>query len=36
MWLFFLCTGVGMFVPVLLTIAPWLALAYAILALIGL
>lgn len=35
MWLFFLCTGLGMFVPVLATIVPWLALAYAIFALIG-
>jgi len=35
MWLFFLCTGLGMFVGILATVAPWLALAYAILALIG-
>jgi len=35
MWLFFLFTGLGMFVPILLTLAPWLALAYAVLAFIG-
>jgi hypothetical protein len=35
MWLFFLFVGVGMFVPVLATIAPWLALAYAVLSFIG-
>lgn len=35
MWLFFLCVGLGMFVAVLATIAPWLALAYAVLSLIG-
>ncbi len=35
MWLFFLCTGVGMFVPFLLAIAPWLALAYAVFFFIG-
>ena len=35
MWLFFLCVGLGGFVPVLATIAPWLALAYAVLSLIG-
>jgi hypothetical protein len=35
MWLFFLFFGLGMFVPILATIAPWLALAYAVLALIG-
>jgi hypothetical protein len=36
MWLFFLFFGLGMFVPVLLTIAPWLALAYAVLSFLGL
>lgn len=35
MWLFFLFVGLGMFVPVLATIAPWLALAYAVFAFIG-
>jgi hypothetical protein len=35
MWLFFLFVGLGMFVPILATLAPWLALAYAILAFIG-
>ena len=35
MWLFFLCFGLAIFVPVLGTIAPWLALAYAVLSLIG-
>jgi len=36
MWLFFLFFGLAAFVPVLGTIAPWLALAYAVLSLIGL
>jgi hypothetical protein len=36
MWLFFLFVGLAMFVPVLGTIAPWLALAYAILSVLGL
>ena len=35
MWLFFLFTGLGMFVPIFLTVTPWLALAYAVFALIG-
>lgn len=35
MWLFFLCVGLGIFVPVLGTVAPWLALAYAIFSFIG-
>lgn len=35
MWLFFLFTGLAFLLPVLATIAPWLALAYAIFALIG-
>jgi hypothetical protein len=35
MWLFFLFVGVGMFVPILATLAPWLALAYAVLSFIG-
>jgi len=35
MWLFFLFVGLGMFVPVLATIAPWLALAYAVLSFLG-
>jgi len=35
MWLFFLFVGLGAFIPVLATIAPWLALAYAVLSLIG-
>ena len=38
MWLFFLFFGLGSIVAalgILLTIAPWLALAYAVLALIG-
>ena len=38
MWLFFLFTGLGTIVSalgILLTIAPWLALAYAVFALIG-
>ncbi len=38
MWLFFLCFGLGSIVAslgVLLTIAPWLALAYAVLSFIG-
>jgi hypothetical protein len=35
MWLFFLFFGLGMFVPVLATIAAWLALAYAVLSFIG-
>ena len=35
MWLFFLCVGLGMFVSVLGTIAPWLALAYAVTSFIG-
>ena len=35
MWLFFLCTGLGMWVPILATIALWLALAYAVLFFIG-
>jgi hypothetical protein len=36
MWLFFLCYGLGMFVPILATLAFWLALAYAVLSFIGL
>ncbi|MCC6259581.1 MAG: hypothetical protein IT311_01860 [Anaerolineales bacterium] len=36
MWLFFLCTGLGAFVPILATLAPWLALAYAVLSILGL
>jgi hypothetical protein len=35
MWLFFLCFGLGMFVPFLATLAPWLALAYAVFSFIG-
>jgi len=38
MWLFFLCYGLGTAVSalsILLTIAPWLALAYAVLFFIG-
>ena len=35
MWLFFLFVGLGMFVPVFATLAPWLALAYAVLSFIG-
>ena len=35
MWLFFLCFGLSGFVGVLGTVAPWLALAYAIFAFIG-
>lgn len=35
MWLFFLCFGLAPFVAILGTIAPWLALAYAVLSLIG-
>jgi len=36
MWLFFLFFGLGMFVPLLATLAPWLALAYAVLSFFGL
>jgi hypothetical protein len=36
MWLFFLFVGLGMFLPVLAGITPWLALAYAILSVLGL
>jgi hypothetical protein len=36
MWLFFLFVGLAMFVPVLGMISPWLALAYAILSVLGL
>jgi len=35
MWLFFLCFGLSPFVAVLASITPWLALAYAILSIIG-
>lgn len=35
MWLFFLFVGLGMFVPVLTTLAPWLALAYAVFSFLG-
>jgi hypothetical protein len=35
MWLFFLFVGLGMFVPILATLSPWLALAYAILSVLG-
>jgi len=35
MWLFFLFFGLGMFIPILATLAPWLALAYAVLSFIG-
>ncbi len=35
MWLFFLCIGLATFIPVLGTVAPWLALAYAVLSFIG-
>ena len=35
MWLFFLFTGLGMWVPILGMIALWLALAYAVFAVIG-
>jgi hypothetical protein len=35
MWLFFLCFGLGTFVPLLGVLAPWLALAYAVLSFIG-
>jgi hypothetical protein len=35
MWLFFLFFGLGMWVAILGTLAPWLALAYAVFALIG-
>ena len=35
MWLFFLFVGLGMFVPILATLAPWLVLAYAVLSFIG-
>ena len=36
MWLFFLCFGLSGFVDILGTIAPWLALAYAVLFFLGL
>ncbi len=36
MWLFFLCVGLATFVPFLAVVAPWLALAYAILSVLGL
>jgi hypothetical protein len=35
MWLFFLCVGLTPFVAVLASVTPWLALAYAVFALIG-
>ena len=35
MWLFFLFVGLGMFVPILATLAPRLVLAYAVLSFIG-
>lgn len=35
MWLFFLCFGLATFIPVLGMVTPWLALAYAVFALIG-
>ncbi len=35
MWLFFLFIGLAPFVAILGTLAPWLALAYAILSLLG-
>lgn len=35
MWLFFLCFGLAPFVAILGTLAPWLALAYAVLSIIG-
>jgi hypothetical protein len=35
MWLFFLFVGLGTFVPFLAMITPWLALAYAILSVLG-
>ncbi|MEW6086213.1 MAG: hypothetical protein AB1607_16610 [Chloroflexota bacterium] len=35
MWLFFLFVGLAPFVAVLGTLTPWLALAYAVFALIG-
>jgi len=35
MWLFFLCTGLAPFVAVLGVAVPWLALAYAVFALVG-
>ena len=35
MWLFFLFTGLGIFIPFLATLAPWLALAYAVFSFIG-
>jgi hypothetical protein len=36
MWLFFLFFGLAPFVAILGTIAPWLALAYAVLSFLGL
>jgi hypothetical protein len=36
MWLFFLLTGIGAFVPAVAGFAVYLALAYAILAFLGL
>ena len=36
MWLFFLCFGLATFVPFLGVVTPWLALAYAILSVLGL
>jgi len=35
MWLFFLFVGLAPFVAILGTLAPWLALAYAVFAFIG-
>lgn len=36
MWLFFLCFGLAVLVPFLGVLTPWLALAYAILSVLGL
>ncbi len=35
MWLFFLFVGLATFVPILGTLSPWLALAYAVLSILG-
>ena len=35
MWLFFLVVGIGAFVPSVAVLAPFLALAYAILSILG-
>jgi len=36
MWLFFLFVGLAFLLPILGTLSPWLALAYAILSVLGL